>query len=258
VSEPGEPKPFTLAATVIVMRESEDGQPQVLMLERASSMAFAAGALVFPGGRVEPDDWTMANALLGDFPGERGVLAQRIAAIRETIEEAGIAVGIDPVPTAEALALIRSGLAKGRNFGELLEESGVRLEPDMLTPFAWWRPAEEAVRRFDTRFFLAAAPPAAVEDPDGSESVRALWASARALLEGAEAGRHYVIFPTWCNLGRLAQFESLDHARADAALHAHNLASGRIQRHEDVEWVCIEDGLGYPVTKRLLSEELRR
>lgn len=268
MSEPTEANPYTLAATVIVMREVEAGPPELLMLERASSMAFAGGALVFPGGRVEPGDWVMADALLGNYPGDREQLAQCIAAIRETIEEVGIAVGIDPLPAPDALEALRRRLAEGGDFGDLLAQAGVRLDPALLTPFARWRPAEEtvqqlqppkkSVRRFDTRFFLAAAPHAAVETPDGTESVRTLWADARTLLEGAETGHHHVIFPTWCNLGRLAQFASLDHARVDAALHAHHLSSGRIQNHGDVEWICIEEGCGYPVTRRLLSEELRR
>jgi 8-oxo-dGTP pyrophosphatase MutT (NUDIX family) len=268
VSETAEANPYTLAATVIVMRETHAGPPELLMLERASSLAFAGGALVFPGGRVEPGDWAMADALLAHYPGERDQLAQCIAGIRETIEEVGIAVGVDPIPEPDALAELRCGLAEGGDFADLLAQASIRLDPALLTPFARWRPAEEtvqqlqappkAVRRFDTRFFLAAAPHAAVETPDGTESVRTLWASASTLLEGAETGHHHVIFPTWCNLGRLAQFDSLDHARADAALHAHHLSSGRIQRHDDVEWVCIEEGRGYPVTRRLLSDELRR
>src|SRR6478735_6240795 len=78
------------AATVIVMRETA-GAPEVLMLERAAGMAFAGGALVFPGGRIDPGDHALA-ARLGATDADEA--AARIAAIRETIEEAGIALGM--------------------------------------------------------------------------------------------------------------------------------------------------------------------
>ena len=80
--------PAIPAATLILMRPSAapGGAPEILMMERAANMAFAAGALVFPGGRIDPDDHITAAALapeLDDAPA-------RIAAIRETIEESGI------------------------------------------------------------------------------------------------------------------------------------------------------------------------
>src|SRR3954467_13036090 len=75
------------AATLILMRPRGSRPPEILMMERAQNMAFAAGALVFPGGRIDADDHASAAALaphLSDAPA-------RIAAIRETIEETGIA-----------------------------------------------------------------------------------------------------------------------------------------------------------------------
>jgi 8-oxo-dGTP pyrophosphatase MutT (NUDIX family) len=245
--------PLPLAATIVLMRETGAGPPELLMLERASSMAFAAGALVFPGGRVETGDWAIADQLAGD----RDETAQRVAAIRETIEESGIAIGLDPAPDAAALNKIRAGLAEGRDFADLLQEAGVVLDLAVLTPFARWRPANRVTRAYDTRFFLAAAPEGAIEDADGGESVRALWSTAQALLDDYEAGHHHVIFPTWCNLGRLAQFASLEAARADAALYAHHLASGRVEQRDGVDWFCIEEGIGYPATAMLLDEKLR-
>src|SRR5688572_29215082 len=103
------------AATLILMRDSlKDDAPDLLMVERAASMAFAGGALVFPGGRVDPGDHAIAanEALVGIGPDPEDAAA-RIAAIRETIEEVGIAVGIDPIPDQAAIALLRASLAEG-------------------------------------------------------------------------------------------------------------------------------------------------
>lgn len=248
---------LTLAATVILTREGESGTLELLMLERASSMVFAAGALVFPGGRVDADDRMIAETLVGSVTGTHEELAQRVAAIRETIEEAGIAIGVVPFPTDATIAILRNGLAEGHAFSALLEETGSRLDLVVLTPFARWKPPQSIVRRFDTRFFLAAAPPQAVEKADGNESVRAVWASAQSLLDDAEAGQHRIIFPTWCNLIRLAQFSSFDEAHADALRYGHHIATGRLEQHDGVEWICIDEGIGYPVTRTLQRSEMQ-
>src|SRR5436305_14361549 len=73
------------AATLILMRPAGSRAPEILMMERAQTMAFAAGALVFPGGRIDADDHASAAALAPDLSDA----AARIAAIRETIEETG-------------------------------------------------------------------------------------------------------------------------------------------------------------------------
>lgn len=248
-------KSLALAATIILMRETSEGPPELLMLERAATMAFAAGALVFPGGRVDPQDFTLA-AQLG-LAEDIEETAQRIAAIRETIEEAGIAVGLRPVPDPAALGALRQGLSENRPFPALLNELDLKLDLEALSPFARWQPAEDVARRFDTRFYLAAVPPDAAVQADGGENVRALWATALALLEDDEKGRHRVIFPTWCNLDRLAQFASLEEARSDGALHAHHIAAGRVEMREGTQWYCIDEGIGYPTTARPLKPELR-
>ena len=81
------------AATLIVVRDRASGPPELLMVERAGGMAFAAGALVFPGGRIDGSDHDYARMLgAGD--------EAMVAAIRETIEETAIPVGIAPVPDA--------------------------------------------------------------------------------------------------------------------------------------------------------------
>src|SRR5665213_1938537 len=176
---PDELPPPTPAATLILMRPvPRAGPPELLMIERSRDMAFAAGALVFPGGRIEADDHDSAAALV---PGlDDG--AARVAAIRETIEEAGVAAALDPWPNAEGISGLRRDLAVGKPFASLLRRRGHRLDPGALTPFARWCPNFAETRRFDTFFYLAEAPAEAAngapaESADQAEAVRAFWAS---------------------------------------------------------------------------------
>ena len=119
MSELPEPIP---AATLVLMREADGGgPPELLVTERTGSMAFAAGALVFPGGRIDEDDHVTAARLGGGVPDA----AARIAAIRETIEETGIAPAIDPPPAPETVAELRAALAGGATVSELLDEAGI-------------------------------------------------------------------------------------------------------------------------------------
>src|SRR3546814_14236376 len=78
--------------------------------------------------------------------------------VRETIEEAGIAVGLDPLPDPDALGRLRPGLNAHGSFADLLANEGLALDPDALIPFARWCPRLAHVRIFDTRFYLARLP----------------------------------------------------------------------------------------------------
>ena len=234
------------AATLILMRAGEGGAaPDLLMLERAQNMAFAAGARVFPGGRIDPDDVACAAGLGPDIEDA----AARIAAVRETIEESGIAPALAPAPGVDTVAAIRQGLLSGESFRGLLERFGLALDLAALTPFARWCPNFRETRRFDTLFYLAEAPAAApLPTPDGTESVRAFWATASAMLAELEAGRAHAIFPTRRNLERLARFGSIEEARADAALHPVTKVTPWVEEREGRRWVCIPEDIGYPVT----------
>ena len=182
------------AATLIAMRARPEGPPEVLMIERAAGMAFAGGAWVFPGGRVDPADAVAA----GEAADAQTI--GKVAAIRETIEEAGLAIGLDPLPPPATLAAMRAGFAAGRPLGGLLAEAGCRLDLDALVPFARWIPPGGRVRRFDTRFYLACVTEEAEIEADGGESVALRWTTAADALAAAAAGTMSVIFPTHCNL----------------------------------------------------------
>jgi 8-oxo-dGTP pyrophosphatase MutT (NUDIX family) len=170
------------AATLIVVREQASGPPELLMVERAEGMAFAAGALVFPGGRIDEADRQLGTAL--------GIEAAAVAAIRETIEETAVPVGLATPPRAEHCLEIQAALAAGQEFAEVAEQAGLTIDAAALTPFARWVPKFHAVRRFDTLFFVAEVPPGEWQPQviEG-ECAGAFWVSAQEVLERENAAK---------------------------------------------------------------------
>ncbi len=229
------------AATLIVMRGQTVGPPKILMIQRSAELAFAGGAMVFPGGRIDPHDHHLAaRSHLPDA-------AARIAAIRETIEEAGLGIGLDPPPGRAALARLRIGIEQGLPFGRLLTNEGLALNLESLTPFARWLPDIPGPRRFDTYFFLAEASEGEVR-ADGGEAVRAQWMTAGEVLDEVAKGDCHAIYPTRRNLERLARFDSFQEAVADTVAYPQETITPWIEERAGAPHLCIPDRLGYPVT----------
>jgi 8-oxo-dGTP pyrophosphatase MutT (NUDIX family) len=238
------------AATLVVVREGAgDGPPELLMVERASGMAFAGGALVFPGGRIDVADRDLAEPLaLADG-------GARVAAIRETIEETAVPVGIEPPPSFAHAIAMQNALVADRPFGELLGEAGRELDLAALTPLARWLPNFHVTRRFDTLFFIAAAPagdwqPTVIP----GECSGAFWLTALDALERERSGDARLIFPTRRNLERLALHNSFAAMRADAQTHPIEPITPWVEEHEGEKFVTIPGDLGYPVTRERLDD----
>ena len=96
---------------------------------------------------------------------------------------------------------------------------------DELVPYAHWITPEGMPKRFDTWFFLAAAPPEQVGAHDGKESTDSIWVSPREALEGGETGRFKLPFPTTRNLIKLGKQPSVKAALEDCR--------GQADRHRD-------------------------
>jgi 8-oxo-dGTP pyrophosphatase MutT (NUDIX family) len=234
------------AATLIVVREAADGPPQLLMVERAEGMAFAAGALVFPGGRIDEADRQLGERLGAD--------PAAVAAIRETIEETAIPVGLTSPPRPEHCLEIQAALAAGADFAHVLEQAGVTLDPGALTAFARWVPKFHAVRRFDTLFFIARSPPGESQPSViAGECSGASWLAASEVLERDRRGDARLIFPTRRNLERLAQFSSFDGIRADALAHPIEPVTPWVEDRDGEKFITIPEHLGYPVTQERLD-----
>lgn len=240
--------PAIPAATLIVMRDRISASPELLMVERSASMAFAGGAMVFPGGRVDAADEALGALHDGSDA------AARIAAIRETIEESSVAVGLTPTPDPALTATLAKALHDGASFADLLTANDLALDLDQLTPFARWKPAFHQARIFDTLFFLAEAPTGDwLPTPQPGECQAVLWIGAGELLDQIERDQATAIFPTLRNLERLAQFGSVAEARVDAAAHAIETITPWVEELEGVRYVRIPDGLGYPVIREPLD-----
>ena len=235
------------AATLILLRDAPreraaGGRPELLMMQRARTMVFAAGAYVFPGGRVEEDDSSTAERA-GLDPEEGGA---RVAAVRETIEECGLAVAVDPPPAPATLREWRAALAAGRPFSELLAEAGARVTTDRLTPYTHWLPPVRVARRYDTRFYVARAPADAPEPTSDGESIDWVWTTADAVLARYEVGEVELLFPTMCTLRRLAKCATADAVFADAAAFPAERVTIDMVEEDGARWAVAAARLGYP------------
>jgi 8-oxo-dGTP pyrophosphatase MutT (NUDIX family) len=232
------------AATLIVVREAAGSPPELLMVERAGGMAFAAGAWVFPGGRIDDADRQLGEA--------GGIDPAAVAAIRETVEETAVPVGIAPTPDAAMARGLQDALVADTPFADLL--GALKLDPGAIIPFARWVPKFHAVRRFDTVFFVARCPegdwdPRVIE----GECTTAAWLTAAEVLDRDRRGEARLIFPTRRNLERLAQHSSFDEVRADALTHPIEPVTPWVEERDGERFITIPGNLGYPVTQEKLD-----
>src|SRR5215467_6679527 len=217
------------ASTILLLRDSAAAREvEVFMMVRHYEIDFNSGALVFPGGSVDKgDNEIIANPSLysGGEGMESGELSFRIAAIRETFEESGILLArpkgskalVDAKRAGEIEAAYRADLNDRKvTFLKVLTDNGMTLALDELVPYAHWITPEGMPKRFDTWFFLAAAPPDQLGAHDGKESTDSIWVSPREALEGGESGRFKLPFPTTRNLIKLGRPASVQAALADA------------------------------------------
>jgi 8-oxo-dGTP pyrophosphatase MutT (NUDIX family) len=234
------------AATLIVVRERPSGPPELLMVERAAGMAFAAGALVFPGGRIDEADRQLAREL--------GMEAEAVAAVRETLEETAVPVALAPTPSEATAADLQRALVADEPFGPLLESAGLNIAIEALTPFARWLPKFHAVRRFDTLFYVALCPPGewnprVIE----GECAGADWLPAQEVLDREARGEARLIFPTRRTLERLAQHASFEAIRADALAHPVQPVTPWVEERGGEKFITIPSHLGFPVTQERLD-----
>ena len=254
-----------LAATVILLRAGASG-PEVLMVRRGDNLAFAGGALVFPGGRVDPADIATARnpALAFGFEalGDTDA-AGRIACCREALEETGVLLTSGDAPDAAVLAAGRAALAaapdaaEASNFAALLAALGHRVDAARFVPFARWEPPAAAPikRRFDTHFYLADAGNTAFAaiSPDGNEAVAIQWTTAAAILAAEARGGAALVFPTKCNLQRIAQYPDIASMMAAAAARQPPFIQPEIVDRGGSKWLVIPADCDYPVTEELLD-----
>ena len=217
------------AATVMLVRDGAEGQGlEVFMMRRNTNSAFVGGAYVFPGGAVDDDDRHAdldpictgrsddeASTLLGI---DKGGLAFWVAAIRETFEEAGVLLAYDRTneiidwtdPDVEArFAEHRKAVDAGdRRLVDVCAEEGLQLAVDAMHYFSHWITPEGPPRRYDTRFFVAAAPVGHTYLHDDGETIASCWITPAEALDRHRAGEFEMIIPTIRNLEAIGRFDT--------------------------------------------------
>ena len=258
--DPDDPMPpATPAATLVIFRnDPASGAPQLLMVQRSKTMRFAGGAAVFPGGRVDQADFDLAQTLGAQDDDQRAELAARIAAVRETLEETGLAVGFHQRPDLAEARRARALLLEHGELAPMLAALGWTLDLERLVPFSRWRPKHREMRVFDTRFYLANLGTGAVDlAVDDTENTHLFWASAGEALALADRDEIKLIFPTRRNLERLALFASYADALTHVAQFPSKMITPYMQQRGGQPWLVIPDDAGYPVDGEILETAAR-
>lgn len=151
----------------MLLRDADNGI-EVFMLRRTMAAAFASGMYVFPGGKVDA----------ADGEGDEGYV---IAAIRECYEEAGVLLATDEtgimVTDGHPALAHRQAVYEGAvDLRALCSQHQLRPAiKDLVWVSHWITPIGESSRRFDTRFFIAVAPPAQTSRHDDNETIASAW-----------------------------------------------------------------------------------
>lgn len=247
------------AATILMLREG-DSPLEVFMVVRHHQIDFASGALVFPGGKVDPRDHEVRSRCSGGAQDDEQ-LAFQVAAIREAFEECGILLarpnGSDqliPGDRLKTLEHFRDPLAKGElGIDEFLESEDLILACDLLVPYSRWITPEMMPKRFDTYFYLAVAPEDHLAIHDGHESVDSVWISPKQALVGAKNGQYTVIFPTRLNIEMLATSTSVQSAIDDANHRTIVPVLPWMEKREDGNYICIPPDAGYDIAAEKMT-----
>lgn len=267
--DPGAPVPVEDAVTVIVVRDrpgrGAGGQTastgtggagiEVLLLERHPDSVFAPGALVFPGGKLDPTDHLPADRVRLSDPGwasrlgvadDAAAQAMLVAAVRETFEESGLLLAVhadgsalrDGALPGDEVARVRTALAtRGStlDWRPWLAEHDLVLDLDALAMWSWWVTPVGPPRRYDTRFLVARAPADQLASHDRVETTSMRWCAPDAALAAHAAGDLHMIFPTRRTLEQLRRYRTAD-ALVDAA------RSGRVDLRRIQPQVVLVDG----------------
>ena len=256
--------PAILAASVLLVRDGAAGL-EVFMVVRHREIEFASGATVFPGGRVAASDREadLRARCNGADTLDAESLALRAAAIRECFEECGVLLARTP-DGAMIDGKVLAGLDRYRQALEreklglagLLGEHGLTLACDALAPFGHWITPDFAPKRFDTWFYLAAAPHGQEPRHDGSEAVDSVWISPEKALAEADAGGRSLVLATRANLMRLAESATAAAALDTTAKRTIVAVQPWIEARPEGKFVCIPAEAGYAL-KEIPAEVAR-
>lgn len=248
--------PIRDAATVVLLRDTANGL-ETWLLTRHTRLAFAGGMSVFPGGRVDEDDATLplTGGDLAAFAARAGcdeLTAHALvgAAVREVFEETGVLL---TVPTAD-LSGARGDVEAGRvSFGDLLRANALAVDADAVRPWSRWVTPAGEVRRFDTRFFVAALPAAAEAQDVTFESSEASWVLVAEAVEQAQRGEREMLPPTISTLASLLAYPTVAEVLTASAQRSLEAVRPEIKLGADGSVaVQLPDGTVVPIPQSLL------
>ena len=258
------------AASVVMLRDSADGL-QVLLMRRHTDSAVLGGAYVFPGGKVDAADSAPEMLALLDRPlaelharvaepalSPEQAAAFYVAAAREAAEESGLLyLQVGAAEIAEHSAATCERLRAGEAFAALLAEHGARLDTDALAPWVRWiTPRRPSVmnKRFDTRFFLAAVPPAQEARHDDFEVTEARWLTPRQALQQYRAHEIDMAPPQIVSLLHLMQYRDVAQAMQDARSRTPPLIEPQPADTAETRVLCYPGDEAHSVPARALPE----
>jgi len=246
------PVPPRHAATVVLLRDRADAPPDVYLLKRAASMAFAGGFYAFPGGRVDPRDADAEIAWAGPPAAqwatrfgtdEAEARALLCAAVRETFEESGVLfAGPDEQSvvadtTAEDWEADRRALvSRETSLAEFLAARSLVLRTDLLGAWSRWITPEFEPRRYDTAFFVAALPAGQRTRDVSGETETTAWMQPRAAIDDHIAGGALMLPPTITTLRELLTFGTADAAVRAAAERPLTPVMATVEQASDGSW----------------------
>ncbi len=216
------PIPPRLSAAIMLLRTGVAGGLEVFMVRRHAQSDFAPDVFVFPGGSVNDRD-REAEVTAGvcvplDASSTETALGAglRVAAIRETFEEAGVLLAIDdsgPILIdplrAQRLSSYRKLLQVGEmSIAEVAAVEDIVLATDVLIPCAHWITPETLPKRFDTYFFLALLPEGQNASHDDRETTHGTWVQPAAALADYDGGQFPLVFATIHHLRELALYST--------------------------------------------------
>ncbi|GAA6141680.1 NUDIX hydrolase [Hydrogenophaga sp. 5NK40-0174] len=216
------------SATVMVVRDGPGGL-EVLMVRRSGQAGVLGGAYVFPGGKLDESDGQVSPQWIDlslqqcrERLGEDGATAEdavglHVAALRETFEECGLLLGLPGKD--ELVPLVQAATAAGQGFGDAVHALGSSLAVSSVVPWSRWitpRMASMTRKRFDTRFFVAAAPEGQEAVHDNHEATEAVWLTPRAAMERYWDGGMDMAPPQLMSLCELGAMDSVSQVMAFA------------------------------------------
>ncbi len=263
------------AATVIMLRDGTgDGSAkglEVFLIKRHLKSNVLGGAFVFPGGKVDKLDAQLDTATHLDqpLPDLHSALNEAdidnltaaglyIAAVREVFEESGIlfAEGASHAKAEQATALLR----EGQPFDAVLARMKLRLQTRSLAPWSRWiTPVSPTVmnKRFDTRFFVAAAPAGQVATHDNFEATESTWLTPRAALELQRDGQIEMAPPQIMTLAHISRFATVEAAMADARSRKPSIILPHSFQLDGERVICYPGDEHHPVKERAMPGPLR-